>query len=117
MANYEDNAREASAPTYPLVVEVTTDADPTAWTTITPPAEFQGMSYALLIEGASAAYELTFKPSPVTGDKGVRIPANTPLNPTPRLATPTYAGARCGWPSVRAGTSFALRMMLFPAVP
>ena len=29
MANYEDNAREASAPTYPLVVEVTTDADPT----------------------------------------------------------------------------------------
>jgi hypothetical protein len=117
MPNVEDNTREASAPTYPLVVEVTMNADPNAWTTLTPPAEFQGASYYLLIEGTSAAYELTFKPSPASGDKGIRIPANTPLNPTPRLATPTYAGARCGWPSVRAASSFALRMMLFPTVP
>lgn len=102
---FDDIQREALAPTIPTDHAISALAAGGAWATLAPPSTDDAPaanfgSYELVVEGASAAYEVTWKPSPIVGDRGITVPANT-LMRFPRTATP-YVSDAVGWPSFRA---------------
>jgi len=115
----DDAIRDDAMPTVPAVLDVAVNASSGAWVALTPPAGASAdlRSYELLIEGASADYEMTWKSAPTTGDRGVTIQSETPLR-TPRIASPNVGGG-AAWPSFRAlGVSgFTLRMVFYRPLP
>lgn len=115
----DDAIRNHVSPNIPVVREVEVNGSAGAWVAVEPfdmPA-LNFNSYILLIEGASAAYEMTWEDSPSVPYRGITVPANTPLT-TPRCATPSVE-ASAAWPSFRAiGVSgFTLRMVMFAPLP
>lgn len=115
---FDDMQREALAPAIPTDHEVSALAAGSAWAALTPPstddAPAQSFgSYELVVEGASAAYEVTWKVSPIIGDRGLTVPANTPMR-FPRCVTP-YLTELVGWPSFRAigGAPITIRAQVF----
>lgn len=117
MLTFDDAFREFVSPKIPTDHNVSALASGGAWATLTPPSTADAPagnfnSYDLVVEGASAAYEVTWKPSPAVGDRGITVPANTPMTFT-RVATP-YLSTAVGWPSFRAigATPITIRMQV-----
>lgn len=117
MLTFDDAQREFVAPRIPTDHAVSALAAGAAWVTLSPPSTTDAPagnfnSYDLIVEGASAAYEVTWKPSPAVGDRGISVPASTPMTFT-RVATP-YLTTAVGWPSFRAigGTPLTVRMQV-----
>lgn len=115
----DDAIRDDAMPTVPTVLDVVVNAAGGAWVALAPPAGAAAdlRCYELLIEGASAAYEVTWATAPGTGVRGVTIQAAIPLR-TPRVASPNVGGG-AAWPSFRAigGAGFTLRMVFFCPLP
>lgn len=115
----DDAIRDDAMPTVPDVLDVAANAAGGAWVALAPPAGAAAdlRSYELLIEGASADYEVTWKTTPSVGDRGVTIQSETPLR-TPRIASPNVGGG-AAWPSFRAigGSGFTLRMVFYRPLP
>jgi hypothetical protein len=112
--------REQAMPTVPVNLSVNVNAAAGAWVTLTPPSGVPTgdlNAYQLILEGASADYEVTWKATPGTPDRGITIQAGIPFV-TPRFAPPTIANGS-PWPSFRAtgGSGFTLRMVFCYPLP
>lgn len=117
---FDDAQRDAYAPSLVSHHSVSALAAGAAWATLTPPAGAAAdlRSYVLVVEGASDAYEVTWKPTPGVGDRGLSMPAGVPMT-FPRVASPGTSGSVNGWPSFRAigGSGVTLRVAMFRPVP
>lgn len=118
---FDDAQRDALSPAIVSHHNVSAPAAGSAWATLTPPADVPAgdlRSYVLVVEGASDAYEVTWKPSPAVGDRGITVPAGVPMT-FPRAASPATSGALNGWPSFRAigGSGITVRVAMFRPVP
>ena len=113
--NYDDILRDHLVPRTPTTTSVTVNASGGAWVALVPPTIPAGnfRSYDLTIEGASAAYEMTWESSPAVGVAGMKVPADTLLQFS-RVGTPNV-DSTVAYPSFRAlgGTGFTLRMTVF----
>jgi len=117
---FDDAQRDAYAPSIVSHHSVSALAAGAAWVALEPPnvpaADLR--SYVLMVEGASDAYEVTWKPSPAVGDRGLTMPAGVPMT-FPRVASPGVSGSVNGWPSFRAigGSGVTVRVAMFRPVP